>query len=138
MLNCGAIRLASSLDTDQIFPDKVKIALGRKAKSLLFVHTCAWTDQGNRKVGAYKIDYTDGSSETVDLLYGVNIVSWIDQRSVGGAEKAWGGRTKDDQRVSLWRLQWDNPHPEKPIESVEFTSARTEAGPVLVAVSGLE
>ena len=30
------------------------------------------------------------------------------------------------------------PLSEKQIESIEFTSARTEAGPVLVAVSGLE
>ena len=134
----SAIRLASSLDSDRAYPKIAEIGVDHKAKSLLFLHTCAWTDAAKRKVGAYKINYTDGTSETIDLLYGVNIVSWIDQRSVGGAEKAWGGRTKDDQRVALWRFQWDNPQPSKAIKSIEFSSNQTEAGPVLVAVSGLE
>ncbi len=134
-LSC--IRLASALDTDASCPSSVTIAVNRKAKSLLFLHTCEWRDAAKRKVGSYKIDYADGSSVTIDLAYGVNIVSWNDQRSLAGAERVWGGRTRDDERVSLVRMQWDNPHPEKPIKSIEFTSARTEAGPVLVAISGL-
>lgn len=133
----SAIKLASSLD-DKAMPESVKLNVGRKAESLLFLHTCAWPDKNNRKVGSYKINYADGSSETIDLQYGANIVSWLDQRSVGGAEKVWGGRTKDDQRVSLWQLQWDNPHPNKSIESIEFNSTSTEAGPVLLGLSALE
>ncbi len=133
----SAVRLASSLD-DTPYPKSVKLAIGRKADSLMFLHTCGWTDKNNRKVGSYKINYADGSSETIDLQYGANIVSWLDQRSIGGAEKMWGGRTKDDQRVSLWRLQWDNPKPEKVIESIELNSAGTEAGPVILGLSALQ
>lgn len=134
----SAIRLASSLDAESAYPASAVIPVNRKASALLFLHTCAWTDQAKRKVGAYKVNYADGSSAVIDLAYGVNIASWIDQRSIGKAEKAWAGRTGDDERVSLQRLQWDNPHPEKAIKSIEFTSTRTEAGPVLLAVSGVE
>lgn len=133
----SAVRLESSLD-DKAFPESVKMTIGHNAESLLFLHTCGWTDKNNRKVGAYKINYTDGAAEIIDLHYGANIVSWLDQRSVGGAEKVWGGRTKDDQRISLWRLQWDNPHPEKTIESIEFSSTGTEAGPILLGLSALQ
>lgn len=134
----SAIRLASALDSDASCPTGVEITVGRKAKSLLFLHTCEWTDRAKNKVGSYKVNYADGAGETVDLAYGVHIVAWNDQRSLGGAERVWGGRTKDDERVSLVRFQWDNPHPEKKIKSIALTSARTEAGPVLIAISGLE
>lgn len=133
----SAIRLASSLD-DRIYPDLVNISIDRKADALLFLHTCAWTDQSNRKIGAYKVHYFDGTSETIDLFYGANIISWLDMRSIGGAENVWGGRTKENQRVSLFRVQWDNPHPQKKISSVEFSTLTTEAGPTLIGLSGLE
>lgn len=131
-------RLSSKLDEYASYPDSVTIAVGRTAKSLVFLHTSAWRDATKRKVGAYKINYADGSSETIDLAYGVNIVAANDQRSLGGAERVWDGRTKDDERIALVRFQWDNPHPDTEIKSIEFTSTRTEAGPALIAISGLE
>lgn len=134
----SCVRLASALDADASCPLSVRFTVGRKAKSLVFLHTCLWPDAGKRTVGWYKIHYGDGSKETIDLAYGVNVVAANDQRSLAGAQRVWNGRTKDDERVSLVRMQWDNPHPQKPIESIEFASARTEAGPVLVAVSGLQ
>ena len=134
----SAIRLAGAFDTESAYPASVTLPIGRKAACLLFLHTTQWIDQAKRSIGSYKVNYDDGSSATIDLAYGVNITAWIDQRSVSTAEKVWGGRTKDDQRISLQRLQWDNPHPEKAIKSIEFTSCVTEAAPVLLAVSGLE
>lgn len=134
----SCVRLASALDAEASCPLSVSFSVGRKAKSLVFLHTCLWPDAAKRTVGWYRIRYADGSTETIELAYGVNIVAVNDQRSLAGAQRVWEGRTKDDERVSLVRMQWDNPHPTKRIESIEFASARTEAGPVLVAVSGLE
>jgi len=134
----SAVRLASALDTDRSYPDIVDLRVSRKARWLLFVHTCAWTDRAGRRVGSYIVRYTDGSSEEIPLVYAENTASWIDQRSVNGATRIWEGRTKDGERVSIQRLQWENPHPHKTIASVEFTSAKTEAGPVLIALSGVD
>ncbi len=134
----SAVRLTSALDMDRNYPDRAEIELGRKARSLLFVHTCAWTDVAGRKVGAYTVRYSDGTSEEIPLNYGVNICSWIDQRSLNGATRMWEGRTKAGERVSLQRLVWENPHPKKMISSIEFTSSGTEAGPALIALSGVE
>jgi len=134
----SAIRLCSLLDSDQSYPDRVEVAVNRKAGSLLFVHTSAWTEKGRVKIGAYNVRYTDGTAEEIPLVYGVNITSWIDQRSTNGATKIWDGRTKSGQKISLWRAQWDNPHPEKEIKSIEMVSTNTTAGPLLIAISGLD
>lgn len=137
-IGSSAIRLAGAFDAAGGYPAAVTITIGRKAAALLFLHTTQWIDQAKRDVGSYTIKYSDGTSAKIELLYGANITAWIDQRSISGAEKVWGGRTADDERISLQRLQWENPSPDKVIESVEFTSARTEAGPVLLAISGIE
>jgi hexosaminidase len=134
----SVIRLASALDAERAYPKQVEIPVGRTAKSLLFVHTALWTDRGGRRTGAYRVHYADGTSEEIPLIYGANLVSWTDQRSVSGAARAWSGRTGGDQRVVLYRFQWDNPHPEKEIRSVEAVSDRTEAGLGVLAISGLE
>ena len=134
----SAIRLSSALDSERAYPKQVEIPVGRAAKSLLFVHAALWTDRGGRRIGAYRVHYADGTSEEVPLTYASNIASWIDQRAVSGAARAWGGRTRGGQRVVLYRFQWDNPHPEREIRSIEAVSDRTEAGLAVLAISGLE
>ena len=134
----SAIRLASSMDTDRAYPSKVEIAINRTAKSLLFLQTCAWYDNTGHKIGSYKINYGDGTSEESSLIYGSNAASWMDQRSLKDAVRVWEDYTKDKEDVSLRKFQWDNPHPEKTIKSIELISDNTAAGPVVLAISGIE
>ena len=134
----SALRLASAFDAHADYPQAVRIAINRKVRSLLFVHTCAWTDRAGRRIGAYTVSYADGTSEEIPLVYGVNAISWLDQRSPNGATRTWEGKTSDGQKVALLKMQWENPHPTKPITSIELSSAGTEAGPVVLAVSGVE
>lgn len=134
----SAVRLASAFDTAATYPQTIQMAVNRRVRSLLFVHACAWTDRAGRRVGAYTVRYADGTSEEIPLVYGVNTVSWLDQRSPNGATRTWEGKTADGQKVALLKVQWENPHPTKPIASIELSSAGTEAGPVVVAVSGVE
>jgi len=134
----SALRLTSTFDVDRAYPEKIEIKVGQKAAALLFLQTCMWTDSTGRRIGAYRINYADGTSVEVPLTYGVNVASWIDRRSVQEANRVWNGRSKDNQRVGFEKMQWDNPNPEKVIASIEMTSAGTEAGPVLLAISGVE
>jgi len=133
-----AIRLASSLDLDNAFPESVEIGIGQKLKSLLFLHTCAWTDSVKRSMGAYIIVYTDGTSEIINLVYGDNIVAWTDKRALSDIERAWEGLTKDGEKISLQRLQWNNPYPDKQVKSIIFSSTTTESGPILVGLSAIQ
>jgi hypothetical protein len=134
----GAVRLASALDTGAAYPAQAELTVNRRAASLLFLHTALWTDRAGHAIGCYRVHYADGTSVEIPLVYGVNIVSWTDRRSISGAARVWEGRTRGDERIALHRLQWDNPHPEKAIASIDLVSNRTEAGLVLLAVSGLE
>lgn len=134
----SAVRLASSLDDAPAYPSAVSIPIGKKAGKLLFLHTSAWVDGTNRKVGTYCIKYGDGTESTIDIRYGDNVISWTDQRSIQGAFRCWEGRTPNGEKVSLHRLEWTNPKPDVEIRSIELGSERTEAGLAVLGITGLK
>ena len=40
--------------------------------------------------------------------------------------------------AKLYSYKWTNPSPDKIIEKIEFVSSRTKAGPMLLAITGLD
>jgi hypothetical protein len=132
------IRLDSRQDQQRSYPQQVTIPIQRKASTLLFLQNTAWPDDTNREVGQTIIHYADGSQETINLVYGINIAAWNDPRILSGADVAWMGGTKEGQKAVIRRLTWTNPSPEKEIQSIEIKSTKTEAGIALLAISGLD
>lgn len=133
----SAIRLACGTDAKTRYPDKVTIQIGSKAKSLLFIHTTAWSDSPDREIGIYKVHYADGTDNEIKLIYGQNIVSWTDTLDHPSIHPVWTGRTRDRQKIVLRRFEWVNPSPDKVITSVELDVTSPECGPAILAVSGI-
>lgn len=130
----SALRLSSAIDTDTTYPASVNIAIGQKAESLLFLHTCAWADTTDRLVGKYVVHYQNGDTAEIPLIYRSNISAWTDCLPCSSARIAW----KDaDRQICLREMEWKNPKPDLAIESIDFQSAATNAGPVLFGISGL-
>lgn len=133
----SAIRLSSALDADSIYPKSVTIPIGEKANSLIFLHTCVWNDTPDRIVGSYTMNYQDGESKEIDLVYRKNIGAWTDLGTCANAVMAWHNELPNGQRIILREFEWTNPHPEKVIRSVVMKSTDTDAGPVLIGLSGI-
>lgn len=134
----SVVRTASSLDFKKSYPESIKISINQKVKSLLFLQTCAWPDVSGKRVGSYKIRYEDGSHAIIPLIYGDNIIYWQDPSSCSNAEVIWSGKTLAGDKVSLRRFIWRNPNVEKKVDSVELISDKTDAGPSLLALSGVD
>lgn len=113
----------------------VGIPVGSKADRLYFLHTTAFADRTNRKVGEYTIHYEDGSSAKVELIYGQTISAWDWARPASRNRSAWRGVTHSGDVIRVNTLMWDNPHPDKRITALDFASYG-DAGPVLIAVTG--
>jgi hypothetical protein len=133
----SAIRLSSALDGETPYPSSVTVQIDRAADSLLFLHTCAWSDTAGRIVGLYKVNYEDGSFAEIPLVYRLNIASWTDNTAAKNAAIAWRKDLADGQRVSIREMEWKNPHPGIKIRSIEMRSTETNAGPVLLGISGI-
>jgi hypothetical protein len=121
-------------------PTSVKgIAVGRKADRLYFLHNTAWGVPGF----VYRVYYTEDRKRWIpgqpDPFVDVvvkpdeNIADWWGANSyesgekfIGGATVAWSGATDYHKsrgvRVGVFQMVWDNPYPEKEIESVDIIS----------------
>lgn len=134
----SALMLAGNLTTSSgaACPKSVVISLGRNAEQLIFLHCTGWQVEQNKEVGQYLVRYADGMQETIPLLYGVHIRAWDDEGMAVRSRIAWEGTTQAGKRARLRTFTWQNPNPNKRIESVEFRAVDPVAAPVLLGLSG--
>jgi len=142
-----AILLAAEGDPPRSWPTAVKgIPIGVKAKALHFLHTTSAPDRryGNiydrgknypSEVGRYVVHYADGTTAEAPLLYRRTITDWNAALPPGRAELAWEGTTASGARAVLASWRWDNPEPDKVIESIDLRSAETVLRPVVLAIT---
>jgi hypothetical protein len=117
-------------------PQEVKgIAIRKRAAGLLFLHVCGWPTDPGEKVGAYRVNYTDGSAEEIPLVHGKNIADPTYPLLATVARPAWQGKTPDGTPVKAFAYAWKNPHVEREISSIDFVSAGTRASPTLLGLS---
>ncbi|MCS6862032.1 MAG: family 20 glycosylhydrolase [Abditibacteriales bacterium] len=145
----AGIGLANDEDPPTALPSRVyQIPVGAQVKSLFFLHTTSkprhtaetMYDRAAadpQRIGEYVITYADGTRERVPLLYRKNIVDWNDRLGGSRADIAWLGRTASGALLLLSVWEWQNPHPEKVIHTIDIVSAHTEVRPVVLAVTGV-
>lgn len=123
-----------------ILPSEVKgIKVNANAERIYFLHNSAWGVPGFIYRVYYKEDrekWIPGQPEPyVDVVVrpGENIADWwgVEDYERGdavltGATLAWSGQNQkaahDDRKVGVFQMFWDNPHPEKTIESIDIIS----------------
>jgi hypothetical protein len=124
-------------------PEKVEgIPIGTAVSRLHFLHGNGYNLDSNTEIGAYLVHYADGTSERIPLLYGEDIHDWwgaSDLQNLKRARIAWKGTNpaadSNQMSIYLYALDWINPHPDKPIRSLDIISRNTECDPFLVALS---
>jgi len=141
------ILLAAEGDPPRSWPAALRgIPIGTKANALHFLHTTSAPDRryGNiydrgknypPEVGKYVIHYADGTTAEVPMLYRKTITDWNAALPPGRAELAWEGTTAGGARAILASWRWDNPEPDKVIESIDIRSNETVLRPVVLAIT---
>ncbi|NTW25861.1 MAG: hypothetical protein HGA37_14285, partial [Lentimicrobium sp.] len=91
----GVIQLAgkrSAEITTLLYPESIlEIPVSLKGSVLHFLHASAWNIEAEKmEIGEYFINYSDGQSLSLPLIYRENIRDW------------WGNSSETDQ-VSAWR-----------------------------------
>ncbi|MGO9112896.1 MAG: hypothetical protein ACLP9L_26990 [Thermoguttaceae bacterium] len=115
-------------------PAKIEgISVGRKLRRLYLL-------QGSQGTGAvrpdgvalatYRIRYADGTQEPLPVELGKDVRDWYDfdqGKPVSRGRVVWtGSNTSASRRGTTLRLYlgvWNNPHPEKPVATIDFTKA---------------
>ena len=125
-------------------PEKVVIPVNKNAKSLVFLHGCQkdiWDDykgysgwKGN--LGKYKVWLEGDVGEKIELVTCESIQAFAatpERELRDPASVAWQG-----EKGRVYTYKWENPYPGRKIEKIEFISSKTKAGPMLLAITGLD
>jgi len=148
----ACVMVNNRLFLNRNLPTRVEIPLGRKAASIVFLHTLDerlnQSYQGKRELaGYYFMVYEDGTYEPMELKYATNIANfdglntWWGYSPVGEAmEKAsmaWKGQMGAGVDAVLYKAEWVNPYPGKKIEKIIFAAPWKPVGanPILVAAT---
>jgi len=135
----GAVMLKGTRAGADTLPETVTLEVGSTAASIAFLQTSGWLSpltNPRTKIGAYKVNYTDGTSATQALEYGRQITAWTDTViKTLTLEPVWRGRTKENLEVGVSVFVWQNPNPTKTIQSIEFSSIGLQSNPVLIGMT---
>jgi WD40 repeat protein len=140
----GAIQLTSSTLTSRHgnFPRLISgIPVGRRARIVNFLHGADWKVRPGTAIGGYFVRYVTGEEEVVRIVYGRDVLDWWAEPEAGtnAPVVAWTGSNPASRRqnaaVHVYRLSWENPRWDIPIQSITFVSSRTASGPFLLAIS---
>lgn len=129
-------------DPKQYFPTETPLLkVGQKASRLYFLHAAGWDADFLQTIAHYVISYSDGSSTFVPVKFAKDAYNFWVNASVtncpsNDAKIAWSG-TNPYVPIAIYLMKWENPKPELEIESIQMVSARTNAVPVLLAITGI-
>jgi hypothetical protein len=135
-------------------PRKVAgIPVGQELARLYFLHGAHYRAARGTPIGAYVVHYADGSAVAIPIRYGLDIGDWWAYPGMATAEApvAWTGTNPAATRfgaaqgrrigIQLFMQTWNNPHPDRTIESLDVVAvppsrSQDVTAPFLVAVSG--
>ena len=138
-----AVALAGG-DSDAMLPTNVRIPLRGRAEGFSFLVAAAPENAylfkvmsaDKPEVGRLTLAYADGARATLALRYQYSINQW--NAPTGGYDCRIVSRANDTTGavVNLYAVEWANPHPDKDLAELDFSSLRHRGvAPLLFAVS---
>jgi hypothetical protein len=89
------------------------------------------------------VHYDDGMDESLQIRAGEHVLNWVssppraptDTNTVLG----WMGDNRvsaqRNDKVRIWRTAFENPHPDKKVAALDYVSAMSSCGPLLLGVT---
>jgi hypothetical protein len=157
-LGNGVLLVEAPSIRDRQYPDQVTIPIGAKAAALVLAHTCTTMGPIAQSIGPrqpiaqYEICYADGTAEIIPVAFGYHVAEWNRRhgaplghrfhRHAGyvatyPVDPLWQGKTALGEDVTLYGLEWTNPHPERVVESicVEAVENGTNASLIVAGIT---
>ena len=137
----GIVQLANHGPLEKIRPSQVSgISAGQKCRRVHFLHATGWGSSisPGTVIGKYVLHFEGGLTENIDIRYGQDVLDWwgepLRDDKPNPAKVAWSGKN-DSSAIRLFETDWENPHPDLALMSLDFVSAIGPGAPFLVAVT---
>jgi beta-galactosidase len=133
-------------------PQEVKgIPVNRKADALFFLHTARLDQRRNQQevkqdaryeMLRYVVTYADGGTESIPIYAEIDIEHYVQKSpaAIPGAQIAWVRPYEGtDLSAVAYSKQWNNPHPEKEIKTLDVVYGAQRRGvPAVLAITAAE
>jgi glycosyl hydrolase family 2 len=114
------------------------IPVGHAVAELGLLVACQGHVRRGEAVGHLTVLYADGLETQIPLRYEVHVLDWNERpRQLDGAEVAWKGRTAIGEPAAIYSRVWQSNRPDDVVESVTFSSTRSGATPILLALTAV-
>jgi len=126
-------------------PERILIPIDQTVGTLYILHAATHCNVGEgvprgETIGQYQIAYEDEGGQLIPIVCGEDVRDWWahhgDESPVTRGLVAcrwpiqWGG-----DLARLYLSAWKNPHPERKITSIEYTSTNSRAAPFCLAMT---
>ena len=136
------VQLGSRIDK----PDKIEaIKVNRKCGKLYILHATGYQADEDTPIAEYTINYEDGTSVTIPVVYGKDVLDWWKYPFSGEPTRGkvvWNGENEPakkefDATIRLYMTTWENPKPNLKITSIDYSTADkdTQCVPFCVAIT---
>jgi hypothetical protein len=139
----GVMQLGSSSVEGK--PTEIKdIKVGRTFKKLHFLQACGYDTDDDTVIGKYVIHYDDKSTAEAEIVFGRDVVDWWaypGRKAPTKGKAVWEGENEAskgfDAKIKLYQMTWENPKPDKKVESIDFVATKPDqpAAPFCVAIT---
>jgi outer membrane protein assembly factor BamB len=122
-------------------PERVTLAVGRRADAVYFLHDVSWAKEGV-ELFRYVIRYDDGPAVELPIVGGLHIWDWTQglearfPRAFKGLRPSVATTLRGERfpHLNVYLLEWVNPHPDKSIATIDFVAAGRGV-PVLMGIT---
>ncbi len=115
------------------------VAVKRKADKLWFLHAASWAGSKiGEEIGRYIIHYSDGTQSVFPIRNKIEIADVSQPAPLPRAQVGWVGRNDNELRapIGLYVTAWNNPRPQKIIDSIDVVGDLAGGQLVLLGITG--
>jgi len=114
------------------------VRVGYAVAELGLLVACEGRVRRGEAIAHLTVRYVEGLETQIPLRYEVDVLDWNERpRPLDNAAVAWSGRTAIGEPAALYSRAWKSHRPNQVVESVTFSSTRSGATPVLLALTAV-
>jgi len=131
-------QLQNALGKNNPFPRSVKNIdfSNQRYRSINFLHATTWTDPDGTPVANYVINYSDGTSHVLPIVYGEHVRDWVIDTNIGLLDTPKSKIGWRSSSIALFQTTWANPHPQKEIQSIDLESEMSFSNVFIIGITG--
>jgi WD40 repeat protein/serine/threonine protein kinase len=123
---------------DSQLPEQLRdLPVQSPARRIHLLMTADGQARRDEPVALLTVRLADGQAFERPIAYEADLRTWITDKhgTVTRTPPAWVGDTHTERKLRLYRITWENPHPDVPVTTIDIASAMTTTTPIILGIT---